>query len=104
MEYCQVIEKCSRVAKSSIIAIFANFLAFKRDRHYASSRFQVRIDPMAKSKMRKERATAVFLLLNQRIFLLDEESFTAFIAALDAQITDDAELKSLLTEPSPWDD
>lgn len=42
--------------------------------------------------------------LEQRLFLLDEESFTTFTAALDAPVTDDAELKSLLTEPSPWED
>jgi len=95
MEYCQVMEKCSSEA---------SFLAFKHDRHYASPCFLVRIDPMPKSKKRKERATAEDPLLDQRLLLLDEESFTAFLAALDAPITDDAELKSLLTEPSPWED
>lgn len=59
---------------------------------------------MAKSKMRKECATAENLMLDQRLFELDEETFSIFVAALDAPISDDAELKSLLTEPSPSDD
>ena len=82
----------------------ASFLAFKHDWHYASPYFLVRIDPMPKSKKQKERATAEDLLFDQRLLLLDEELFTDFMAALDAPITDDAELRSLLTEPSPWED
>ncbi len=43
------------------------------------------------------------LLLDQRLFFLDEKSFAAFEAALNAPAPDNAELKSLLDEPLPWE-
>lgn len=43
------------------------------------------------------------VLLDQRLFQLDDEAFTAFEAALDAPVPDNAKLKSLLASPSPWD-
>ncbi len=85
-----------------------------------TAQINMRVDPSqftlltrAAAAIKKDRSAFILeaacreaenLLLDQRLFLLDEESFTAFIAALDAPITDDAELKTLLTEPSPWED
>ncbi len=43
------------------------------------------------------------VLLDQRLFQLEDEAFTAFEAALDAPVPDNAKLKSLLASPSPWD-
>ncbi len=43
------------------------------------------------------------VLLNQRFFQLDDDAFTAFDAALKAPVPDNTKLKSLLTNPSPWD-
>ena len=40
---------------------------------------------------------------DQLRFMLDEESFTAFEAALDAPAPVNAKLKTLLTEPPPWE-
>ena len=42
------------------------------------------------------------VLLDQRLFYLNEEDFKAFEAALVAPIPDNAKLKRLLMEPSPW--
>ena len=67
----------------------------------------------AAAALRKDRSAFILeaacreaenLLLDQRLFLLDEESFTAFEAALNAPAPDNAELKALLAEPSPWED
>ena len=44
------------------------------------------------------------LLLDRRLFLLDEESFAAFESALNAPVPDNAGLKSLLDEPLLWED
>jgi len=43
------------------------------------------------------------VLLDQRLFYLNEEDFGAFEAALVAPIPDNAKLKSLLMKPSPWE-
>lgn len=42
------------------------------------------------------------VLLDQRLFQLNKEDFEAFEAALDAPVPDNAKLKALLQEPSPW--
>ncbi len=43
------------------------------------------------------------VLLDQRLFCLNEENFAAFEAALDAPVLDNANLKALLATPSPWE-
>jgi uncharacterized protein (DUF1778 family) len=43
------------------------------------------------------------VLLDQRLFYLDEEEFEAFEAALEAPIPDNAKLRTLLAKPSPWE-
>ncbi len=43
------------------------------------------------------------VLLDQRLFYLNEEDFKAFEAALVAPMPDNAKLKRLLMEPSPWE-
>jgi len=43
------------------------------------------------------------VLLDQRLFQLDDDTFAAFEAALDAPIPSNAKLKSLLASASPWD-
>ena len=43
------------------------------------------------------------VLLDQRLFQLSQEAFEAFEAALSAPIPDNAKLKALLQEPSPWE-
>lgn len=43
------------------------------------------------------------VLLDQRLFYLNEEDFKAFEAALVAPIPDNTKLKRLLMEPSPWE-
>ena len=42
------------------------------------------------------------VLLNQRLFQLDDDAFNAFTTDLEASINDNAKLKTLLTSPSPW--
>lgn len=42
------------------------------------------------------------VLLDQRLFQLDQENFEAFEAALTAPIPENAKLKALLREPAPW--
>ena len=42
------------------------------------------------------------VLLDQRLFQLDDEQFEAFEAALEAPVPTNAKLKSLLSKPSPW--
>ncbi|MBL4679588.1 MAG: DUF1778 domain-containing protein [Pseudomonadales bacterium] len=46
---------------------------------------------------------AEHILLDQRLFYLNEEGFKAFESALIAPIPDNAKLKALLAEPSPWE-
>jgi len=43
------------------------------------------------------------VLLDQRLFQLNEDDFEAFEAALAAPIPENAKLKALLQEPSPWE-
>ena len=43
------------------------------------------------------------VLLNQRLFQLDDVAFAAFIAALEAPVSGNEKLKSLLTSLSPWE-
>ena len=43
------------------------------------------------------------VLLDQRLFQLSDNDFQAFEAALTAQIPENARLKALLNEPSPWE-
>ena len=42
------------------------------------------------------------VLLNQRLFQLGDAAFAAFIAVLEAPVSDNEKLESLLTSPSPW--
>jgi uncharacterized protein (DUF1778 family) len=43
------------------------------------------------------------VLLDQRLFQLDEETFKAFEKALNTRVSVNQKLKDLLKEPSPWD-
>ena len=43
------------------------------------------------------------VLLDQRFFQLDDDALAAFDAALKAPVPDNAKLRSLLTNPSPWE-
>jgi uncharacterized protein (DUF1778 family) len=43
------------------------------------------------------------VLLDQRFFQLDDGTFSAFDANLEATVPSNAKLKSLLTKPSPWE-
>lgn len=43
------------------------------------------------------------VLLNQRLFQLDDAAFAAFIAALEAPASNNHKLESLLTSLSPWE-
>ena len=43
------------------------------------------------------------VLLDQRLFQLDDGDIAAFQAALDTPTLDCAKLKSLLSTPSPWE-
>lgn len=43
------------------------------------------------------------VLLDQRLFQLNEADFEAFEAALAAPIPENAKLKALLEKPSPWE-
>jgi uncharacterized protein (DUF1778 family) len=43
------------------------------------------------------------VLLDQRLFQLNQEDFEAFEAALTAPMPENTKLKALLQEPSPWE-
>jgi len=43
------------------------------------------------------------ILLDQRLFLVDDETFSAFQAQLDAPVSDNEKLHYLLNQKSPWD-
>ncbi len=43
------------------------------------------------------------ILLDQRLFQLDDSAFLAFEEALDRPVPPNAKLKNLLSEASPWD-
>jgi uncharacterized protein (DUF1778 family) len=49
----------------------------------------------------RREATAV--LLDQRLFLLDDRAFKRFTAALDAAPSDNARLQRLLRTRAPWE-
>ena len=42
------------------------------------------------------------ILLDQRLFLIDEDTFNAFQAQLDAPVADNEKLHYLLSQKSPW--
>ncbi len=46
---------------------------------------------------------AVAILLERRLFLLDDEKFSEFMALLDAPPSSNENLRQLLTASSPWD-
>jgi uncharacterized protein (DUF1778 family) len=46
---------------------------------------------------------AVAVLLDRRLFLLDDEKFSEFMALLDAPPSTNENLRQLLTTSSPWD-
>lgn len=46
---------------------------------------------------------ATSVLLDQRLFLLDETAFKQFEAALDKRPSDNPRLKRLLSSKAPWD-
>ena len=43
------------------------------------------------------------ILLDQRLFVLDDEAFAAFEAALAAPVQDNPALRELLTTKAPWE-
>lgn len=43
------------------------------------------------------------ILLDQRLFALDDDKFIALQAMLDAPVNDNHALKALLVNPSPWE-
>lgn len=43
------------------------------------------------------------VLLDQRLFLVDDEAFNAFQAQLDAPVADNERLHYLLNRTSPWE-
>lgn len=43
------------------------------------------------------------VLLDQRLFLLDQANFDAFNQALDAPVKDNPALRKLMTRKSPWE-
>ena len=43
------------------------------------------------------------VLLDQRLFQLNPDAFTAFETALDKPLPDNTKLKALLSETSPWE-
>lgn len=48
------------------------------------------------------RAAAVDTLLDERLFLLDESHYAAFVACLDAPVEPTEALRKVLSAPSPW--
>lgn len=43
------------------------------------------------------------ILLDQRLFALDDEAYAAFEAALATPVKDNPALRRLLTTPAPWE-
>lgn len=43
------------------------------------------------------------VLLDQRLFQLDDDAFAAFESALDAPVPNNTKLKALLASTSPWE-
>lgn len=67
---------------------------------------------MAASVLKKDRSAfildvacreAMNVLLDQRIFNLDEVQAKAFEEALEAPVPENSKLKKLLAEPAPWE-
>jgi len=66
----------------------------------------------AAALLHKDRSTFILdvacreaenVLLDQRLFQLNQEEFEAFEAALTAPVPENTKLKALLQEPSPWE-
>lgn len=49
------------------------------------------------------REAAENTLLDQRLFLLDEPQYAAFVARLDAPLEAPEALKKVLSTPAPWE-
>lgn len=49
------------------------------------------------------RRHAIDVLLDQRMFALDEEPYTAFLRALDEEPMPNEKLKRLMSSKSPWE-
>jgi uncharacterized protein (DUF1778 family) len=49
------------------------------------------------------RQKAQDVLLDQRLFMLDDEKYQAFLEILEAPPRKNTELKKLLAEKAPWD-
>lgn len=49
------------------------------------------------------RREATSVLLDQRLFLLDEKAHARFLSALDQSPTENRRLRRLLTAKAPWD-
>ena len=49
------------------------------------------------------REAAENTLLDQRLFLLDEDRYAEFVACLDAPVEPTEALRQVLSAPSPWE-
>ncbi len=49
------------------------------------------------------RREATSVLLDQRLFLLDDKAYARFLAALDQLPTENRRLRRLLTTKAPWE-
>ncbi len=49
------------------------------------------------------RREATTVLLDQRLFLLDDSAYKKFVAALDAAPSENARLRQLLKTRAPWE-
>ena len=49
------------------------------------------------------RREATSVLLDQRLFLLDDKAYARFLAALDQSPTEKRRLRRLLTTKAPWE-
>jgi uncharacterized protein (DUF1778 family) len=49
------------------------------------------------------RREATSVLLDQRLFLLDDKAYAQFLAALDQPPTENRRLRRLLTTKAPWE-
>jgi len=66
----------------------------------------------AAAALNKDRSTFILdvacreaenVLLDRRFFQLNDSEFASFEAALEAPVSDNASLKRLMAEPSPWE-
>lgn len=80
-----------------------NIRALPRQRNLidqaASLRNQSRSDFMLEAAYREAES----VLLDQRLFLLDEKSFQAFNEILNQPVSDNQALQELLNSQSPWE-